>query len=148
MKQEHCNDAYARLGYARGKTIKQQNINQIDVPLSWPTFDNYSSDALLDLQDPKTVTDPDVWSEIKCPAEIKIMLKLNAPRLLKNRSHHISIAVPALTRLNLSFKDIILIMTSTASHRHYLIPSRELLTWTNSQPRSQKKPVWKILKMA
>ena len=58
-KQERPNDAYARLDYPRGKSVKQQNIDQIHVPLSWPTFDNYSSDTPLDLQDPKTVTDPD-----------------------------------------------------------------------------------------
>ena len=53
-KQEKRNEAYARLGFARGKNIKQQNIDQIKVPSSWPTFDNYSSNALLDLQDSKS----------------------------------------------------------------------------------------------
>ena len=75
-KQEQCNDAYARLGYACGKTIKQQSIDQIQVPSSCPTFDNHSSDAPLDLQDPKTVTNPDDLREIKFPAEIKLMLTL------------------------------------------------------------------------
>ena len=45
--------------------------------MSWPTFDNYSSDAPLNLQDPKTVRNPDDWREIKCPAEIELMLKLH-----------------------------------------------------------------------
>ena len=75
-KQEKYNKAYARLGFARGNNVKQQNIDQIKVPSSWLTFDNYSSDAPLDLQDPKTVTNPDNWREIKCPAEIKFMLTL------------------------------------------------------------------------
>ena len=44
--------------------------------MSWPTFDNYSSNAPLNLQDPKTVTNRDDWREIKCPTEIELMLKL------------------------------------------------------------------------
>ena len=39
-------------------------------------IDNYSSDTQLDLQDPKAVTNPDNWREIKCPAQIELMLKL------------------------------------------------------------------------
>ena len=76
-KQEQQHDAYARLVFTRGKTIKQQNIDRIQVPVSWPKFDNFSSDTPLDLQDPKTVTKPDDWREIKCPAEIELMLKLH-----------------------------------------------------------------------
>ena len=74
-KQERRNEAYACLGVARGKSIKQQNIDRIQVPISWPTFDNYSSETPLDLQDPKTVTYPADWRKIKCPAEIELMLK-------------------------------------------------------------------------
>ena len=80
-KQERHNKAYARFGFARRKTIKQQNIDRIKIPSSWATFDNCSSDAPLDLQDPKTVTNPDDWREVKCPAKIELMLTL------RNQTH-------------------------------------------------------------
>ena len=74
-KQEQHNDAYARLGYARGITIKQKkhwsNPGSIVLAHIWQLL---FSDVPLDLQDPKTVTNPDNWREIKCPAEIELML--------------------------------------------------------------------------
>ena len=37
MRAESRLEAYQRLGYARGKHNKQQAINKILVPMSWPT---------------------------------------------------------------------------------------------------------------
>ena len=82
MKAESRLEAYRRLGYARGKNIKQQTINRILVPISWQTPDAYNPDHPLTLSDPK-LTKSDGWRTITCPAEIKLMLKLR-------NQHHFS----------------------------------------------------------
>ena len=76
MKAARRNEAYRRLGYATRKNVKQQNINKILVPSSWPTVSDYNPDQPLDLQVPKQITDPDDWRTVTCPAKIELMLKL------------------------------------------------------------------------
>ena len=75
MCAESSLEAYRRLGYARGKYNKQQAINRILVPISWPTRETYSPDQPLTLSDPK-LTEPDDWRTVTCPTEIELMLTL------------------------------------------------------------------------
>ena len=75
MKAGSRIEAYRCLGYARGKHAKQQTINEILVPKSWPTTDTYDPDKTLTLSDPK-LTEPDNWRTVTCPPEIELMLKL------------------------------------------------------------------------
>mmetsp|Transcript_21510 Transcript_21510/g.47643 ORF Transcript_21510/g.47643 Transcript_21510/m.47643 type:complete len:138 (+) Transcript_21510:294-707(+) len=75
MKAESRNEAYRRLGYARGQNAKQQTINRNLVPTSWPTPAAYNPDQPLTLSDPK-LKETDDWRTVICPAEIELMLKL------------------------------------------------------------------------
>ena len=75
MKARSRNEAYRRLGYARGQNAKQQMIDRILVPTSWPMPATYDPDQPLTLSDPK-LTEPDDWRTVTCPAEIELMLKL------------------------------------------------------------------------
>ena len=143
-KKEQRNGAYARLGYAQGKTIKQQILieSRFHRPGQHLTINLLLHHWICRIS--QNVTNPDNWREIKCPAEIEPMLTLQNQKhfgqaealcLLLNRSNPISIGVPAPIRQNWYLKAIIRIVTSTNSLRYYLICSQELLTSTNSQPR-------------
>ena len=74
-KAKRWTEAYRRLDYVTGKNVKQQTINKILVPTSWPTVDTYNPDGRLTLSYPK-LTEPDTWRTVTCPAEIELMLKL------------------------------------------------------------------------
>ena len=82
-KQEERNRGYGILKYFRGRTIKSQAVNEINIPTPWTTCDCNDTKPL---QDPKELyqhtsnrkdisRDPN-WITIKTPAEILYYCKI------------------------------------------------------------------------
>ena len=82
-QQERRNEAYSRLKYYRGKTVKSQSIDHVIIPKSWTEKEEDEP-----LEDPKELykdkdrrKDPNAWIEIKSPPEILYYTKM------RNRQH-------------------------------------------------------------
>ena len=77
-QQERRNEAYSRLKYYRGKTVKSQSIDHVTIPKS-----STEKEEDAPLEDPKELykdknrrKDPTAWAEIKSPPEILYYTKM------------------------------------------------------------------------
>ena len=75
---EHKSRVYQRLKYQRGQTLSLEGITCLEVPMSWPTKDDYDETVDYDLEDPKTIGREEVakWKTVTCPMEIEYYLRL------------------------------------------------------------------------
>ena len=81
-KEEKKSRAFRRLKYERERIINGSGITRLQVPKSWPTFEEYDDDQEYNLEDPKTTNpkDNNQWREETCPKEIEFLLRLRNQR--------------------------------------------------------------------
>ena len=78
---ERRTKAYNNLKYQRGKTVVSSSIDQLQVPASWPSSEDYNPATFQELEDPKQVTSSSGWREVTCPTEIQNLVRI------RNRMH-------------------------------------------------------------
>ena len=88
QKQERRNRGYGILKYFRGKTVKSQAVNEINIPTSWTKREKNDNSPLEDPKklysntpNKKDISNDHNWITIKTPAEILLWCRE------KNRQH-------------------------------------------------------------
>jgi hypothetical protein len=74
--------AFLKLKFKRGLIRDGRGIFRLQVPVSWPTVDEYDGEEDYDLEDPKSTNqkDPSKWKEVNCLKEIEFLLCLRNQR--------------------------------------------------------------------
>ena len=75
-KVERRDQCYWNFRFHQGTWLSAQAINQIQIPKSWKTMQEYKEDAELKWEDPKKVdkNDESLWIVITAPEEIEFFL--------------------------------------------------------------------------
>jgi len=81
-KCEKKTRVYRRMNFQRGRYNKGGGITRLQVPVSWPTCEEYNESIEYELEDPKTIsqTDNNMWKEVNCPKEIEFLIRLRNQR--------------------------------------------------------------------
>ena len=76
IKAERWNQCYWHFWFHQGTGISAQEINQIQIPKSWNTMEEYEEDNEFKWEDPKKVdkNDDSLWRVITVPEEIEFFL--------------------------------------------------------------------------
>jgi hypothetical protein len=83
MKEtEQKTRAFQKLKFKRGLIHNGGGISRLQVPITWPTAEEYNDETDYNLEDPKATDQKDAskWREVNCPKEIEFLLRLRNQR--------------------------------------------------------------------
>jgi hypothetical protein len=81
-KTEQQSQTYQKLKFKRGLIREGGGVSRLQVPVPWPTAEDYDDKEDYDLEDPKSTNqkEPRKWKEVNCPKDIEFPLRLRNQR--------------------------------------------------------------------